>query len=76
MISNLRRYLGATAVAAMIAGGVTLAPAPAQAHDFDVCGNIEAAIAAIENSSFPGRAKDRMIAELVRLAQAYGCEGY
>jgi hypothetical protein len=76
MMSNLRRYLGASALAAVIAVGITMAPVPAQANDFDVCSSIESAIAAIENSRLPGRVKDRLIEELVGLAQSYGCEGY
>jgi hypothetical protein len=76
MISNLRRYVGATVLAAVVAAGVMLMPATAQAHDFDVCAQIEDAIAAIENSSLPDRAKDRIIDQLERLADENGCDEF
>lgn len=63
-------------MAAVVAAGVTLMPATAQAQDFDVCAQIEDAIAAIENSSLPDRAKDRIIDQLERLADEYGCNEF
>lgn len=74
-MSNMRRRAGAFLVAAVVGSGIGLASAPAQALEYDVCSSIEESIAAIEASRLPQRVKDALIAELVSLAEVYGCDG-